>query len=159
MAVKDWLASVGELVVNKITAVIGSFKKVQVENGVEVVDKATGAIWCITVYNAQLVNTPGPCSDQESASSASSQPPVVSETEPPADPTSSLPVEEPVVEEPVVEEPVIESPDVSAEGGSTSGGQSIDPNAGTSDDQSVVEESSLETVEPPVVSEAEPPVE
>ncbi len=97
-SVQSALSSITEWVGQKITATVGSFKKVQVENGLEIKDQKTGDVYCVEIQEGDWVKTKGECDTAAQEGGAEESTPEV-----PAP-------EEPVVEEPVATttEPVVE---------------------------------------------------
>jgi hypothetical protein len=55
------IATVKEWVGDKLTASLGIFKKVRVEEGLEMKDKATGETYCIVIENGVMINGKGEC--------------------------------------------------------------------------------------------------
>jgi hypothetical protein len=55
--------SITEWIGQKITATIGSFQKIQVEQGIEMKDQKTGDIYCVTIENGNWEKNRGTCED------------------------------------------------------------------------------------------------
>ena len=67
-AVQEYIASVGEWVVSKITAQVALFDRVEtkvaaVSRGLEMKDQATGQIYCVSIKNGEWDKSQGACSD------------------------------------------------------------------------------------------------
>ena len=48
---------VGKIITDKLTANLGSFKKVELQ------DEDTGEIYCVKIKNGELISTPGNCAE------------------------------------------------------------------------------------------------
>jgi hypothetical protein len=78
-AVRDLVQSAGEWVVQKITATLAIFNRVETQtaaitNGLEITDSVNGDIWCMRIAAGEWSKTKGSCVD---ADVATSTPPVV----------------------------------------------------------------------------------
>ena len=57
--------------VSKLTAAVGNFGTAKVENGLEMKDSATGAVYCVRITNGEFAKQIGFCADIEAAPAAS----------------------------------------------------------------------------------------
>ena len=58
---KNLIASAGEWVVSQITATVGNFGTAKVQNGLEMKDSATGAVYCVRITNGEFAKIAGAC--------------------------------------------------------------------------------------------------
>lgn len=111
------VSNINNWVGNSITAAIGIFKKIKVEDGIEMKDKSTGDIYCVIVDGGELKNLPGECmsseSTQEASPARSSEPeseveitPVDFTSSPQVEPTETTPIESATSTPAVTETPV-----------------------------------------------------
>jgi hypothetical protein len=107
------IETVGEWTLNKITAALGVFKRVEVETisvskGMEMIDSETGDTYCVTMKDGEINKVLGSCED-----------PVPTEVEAPATSQTIEEVDVPAEEDEVVEDinksPVIKNEDPSEE--------------------------------------------
>ncbi len=66
--VKDMLQSMGEWVLEKITAKVAIFERVEtqvaaISKGLEMTDQVTGDLYCVVIKNGVFENIPGSCAD------------------------------------------------------------------------------------------------
>jgi len=55
------IGDIKDLVINSITASVGSFGQVRVEKGIEMKDSETGNIYCVKIVNGEFTKTKGVC--------------------------------------------------------------------------------------------------
>jgi len=113
-SVRELIQSAGEWVVQKITATLAIFKRVEtqtaaISNGLEITDSVTGEIWCMRIASGEWDKTKGSCVEEV----ATSTPPVVPSIETP-DTSTSTPVAVIDASELATSTPVILVPDVSS---------------------------------------------
>ncbi|MFA6297122.1 MAG: tail fiber domain-containing protein, partial [Candidatus Paceibacterota bacterium] len=65
-AVKEVGASLKNLIANTITATVGHFGTVKIDNGIEIKDHSTGEIYCVTISNGDWLKIKGDCSSIDS---------------------------------------------------------------------------------------------
>jgi hypothetical protein len=137
-------SSIGEWIGNQISAVIGSFKKIKIEEGMEIKDQKTGEVYCVTISDGEWLKTKGECGF-EPTGGGGDEPvdPPTDPVDPPADPIDppADPVDPPADPEPTEETNDSgneEAPEASNsndssgdEGGDSSGGDSSESGSDT----------------------------
>jgi hypothetical protein len=76
--VKDYISKVSDWVVNKISAALGVFDRVEtktasVSNGIEMLDQATGEMYCVQIKAGEFVKGKGNCANQATSTPVNTQ--------------------------------------------------------------------------------------
>jgi hypothetical protein len=99
-AVQAWFATIKEMTLDKLTAAIGTFNKLQLK------DEATGEIYCVRMVNGDMRKDLGECTGSQISSPSSSSAPVI--------PVSDTPTSTPEAITPPPSETSTSTPDVAS---------------------------------------------